>query len=108
MRNYIINFDIFQLNDLSRYSVSFPNLKIDKVSNIEDAECSSITFSKKPIIIEDIKVKKSLILAPKEINLISGFGFNGNFILRCDNPRLEYAFIINTFKCKLKQKNPSK
>ena len=98
------DFDISELNNLKRYNDVFPSLLIKDVADFDKPKDQSIYFinNEKSLSLNSVEISNSLILC-KNSNNFDNFG-NNNFIYQCENPRLEYAIILN----EIIKKNPSK
>lgn len=86
-------FDLSELNNLDRYKNIFPRLIVNDVADFKYPKDSAIYFVNDEKHLKEISFSKSLIIINNSIKLKSIK--NGNFIYSCDNPRLEFAIILN-------------
>ena len=105
-RNKFI-FNIKSLNSIKNYKIS-KDIQISNVSTIKNPKNNSLIFTKKwSKEIEDklININNSLILIKKNNTKISNNITKNNECIFVDNPRLEYAIILNYILSKQPKKD---
>ena len=91
-------FNIKKIDSLKRYDKISKDIQINDVSTINNPKNHSLIFTKKwskEIENKLINVNHSLILIKKNDNIINNNIKKNNEFLFVDNPRLEYAIILN-------------
>jgi len=101
-------FNIKYLNGIKNYNKLFKDIQINNVSTIKNPENHSLIFTKKwSKEIEDklININHSLILIIKNDTKINNNIIKNNECIFVDNPRLEYAIILNYILSKQAKKD---
>jgi len=96
-RNKFI-FNIKSLNSIKNYNKIFKDIQISNVSTIKNPKNNSLIFTEKwSKEIEDklLNINNSLILIKKNDTKINNNIMKNNECIFVDNPRLEYAIILN-------------
>ena len=91
-------FNIKNLNGIKKYNKLFKNIQINDVSTIKNPKNHSLIFTKKWSKEIENKLKNinhSLILIIKNDTKINNNIIKNNECIFVDNPRLEYAIILN-------------
>jgi len=99
-----IKFNVMELKNLNRYNFKLPDMFINDVAEITDEKTNCLAFMNKPEMVQSINLKNSFILITKDIGYKTGIDINDNFILTCENPRHEYAVVLNHVLGKNKMK----
>jgi len=105
-RNKFI-FNIKSLNSIKNYKIS-KDIQINNVSTIKNPKNHSLIFTKnwsKEIENRLLNIKNSLILIKKNDTKISSNIIKNNECIFVDNPRLEYAIILNYILSKQPKKD---
>ena len=101
-------FNIKDLNSIKNYNKIFEDIQINDVSTIKNPKNHSIIFTKdwsKEIENRLINVKNSLILIKKNNTKINSDIIKNNECIFVNNPRLEYAIILNYILSKQPKKD---
>ncbi len=103
-------FNIKDLNELENYNQIFKDIQISDVSSIQNPKDHSLIFTKEwssEIENKLLKIKNSLIIIKKNNHEIDKGITKNNECIFVDNPRLEYAIILNYILSKQLQKDRS-
>ena len=87
------NFNLAKLNQLDRYNDFFAELVVNDVADFENPKNNAIYFVNDQKFVKPSKIHSSLILSRPNVDY--SFLDKSNFIYECENPRLEYAIILN-------------
>ncbi|MDY0277996.1 MAG: UDP-3-O-(3-hydroxymyristoyl)glucosamine N-acyltransferase [Acholeplasma sp.] len=99
-----IKFNVVELENLNRYNYDLPNMVINDVAEVISKKTNCLAFMNKPEMGQSINLKNSFILVTKDLGYKTGVDVDDNFILNCENPRLEYAVVLNYVLGKNKKK----
>jgi len=90
-------FNLRDLNKLSRYGANFPNMIVTSVADFDNVRDNAIYFVNNTDPNLNFNFSNSLVII-KNSTYKSYTDDKKNFILPCENPRLEFAIIVNLIR----------